>query len=43
MRIGENRRIVFRLPALREAMRGIMPEIAPAIVPRGSQVKDVVV
>jgi len=43
MSIQENRRILFGLPALREAMQTIMPDIAPAIVPRGSQVKGVAV
>lgn len=43
MSIHEHRRIFFGLPALREAMQTIMPDIAPGIVPRGSQVKGVVV
>lgn len=43
MSIQENRRIFFGLPALREAIQAFMPEIAPAVVPRGSQVKNVVV
>ncbi|WP_291298641.1 hypothetical protein [Elioraea sp.] len=43
MSIQEHRRIIFGLPALREAIQNHMPDIAPAIVPRGAQVKSVVV
>jgi hypothetical protein len=43
MSIQEMRRIFFGLPALREAMQSIMPDIAPGLVPRGSQVKGLVV
>ena len=43
MSIQEHRRIFFGLPALRDAVQAFMPDIAPAIVPRGSQVKGVVV
>jgi hypothetical protein len=43
MSIQEHRRIIFGLPALREALQIHLPEIAPALVPRGAQVKSVVV
>jgi hypothetical protein len=43
MTIQEKRRIFFGLPALREAMQAVMPEIAPSIVPRGAVVRSVVV
>lgn len=43
MGIQENRCIFFGLPALREAMQAVMPEIAPSIVPRGAVVRSVVV
>jgi hypothetical protein len=43
MSVQEHRRIFFGLPALREAIQAHLPEIAPAVVPRGAQVKSVVV
>lgn len=43
MSIQEHRRIVFGLPALREAIQTHLPDIAPALVPAGAQVKSVVV
>jgi hypothetical protein len=43
MSIQEHRRIVFGLPALREALAAHMPEIAPGVVPRGAQVRGVVI
>lgn len=43
MSIQEHRRIFFGLPALREAIQNHMPDIAPAVVPPGAQVKSVVV
>jgi len=43
MSIQEHRRIVFGIPALREALAAHMPDIAPAVVPRGAQVRGVVV
>ncbi|WP_144186900.1 hypothetical protein [Elioraea rosea] len=41
MSIKEQRRIIFGLPALREAVQAHMPDIAPALVPRGAQVKGI--
>jgi hypothetical protein len=43
MSIQEHRRIVFGLPALRDAIQAHMPDIAPTLVPAGAQVKSVVV
>ncbi len=43
MSIQEHRRLVFGIPALREAVQIHMPDIAPSLVPRGAQVKSVVV
>lgn len=43
MGIQEIRRIVFGLPALREAVAAHLPEIAPAVVPRGGEVKGVTI
>jgi hypothetical protein len=43
MSIQENRRIVFGLPSLRDALQAHMPDIAPALVPRGAAVRGVVV
>jgi hypothetical protein len=43
MSIQESRRIVFGLPALREALQAHMPDIAPAVVPRGAQVRGAII
>jgi hypothetical protein len=43
MSIQESRRIVFGLPALRDALQTHMPDIAPVVVPRGAQVRGVVI
>lgn len=43
MSIQESRRIVFGLAALREAVSAHMPEIAPTVVPRGAEVKGVII
>lgn len=43
MSVQEHRRIFFGLPALREAIQAHLPEIAPAVLPRGAQVRTVVV
>lgn len=43
MSVHEARRIVFGLSSLRDALAEHMPDIAPALVPRGAQVKGVII